>query len=125
MRRITSLRDSDYPNGEWREGNGRKPQKETVMEWRANHPDGKKADCIRDTGLSKPTVYRWWNGVDNTINKKKWIVLEEPEPIPDEEVFYLEAEEEFDSEKELKELIEIYGEEEILNKFKAFLESEE
>lgn len=21
----------------------------------------KKADCIRDTGLTKPTVYKWWN----------------------------------------------------------------
>ena len=31
-----------------------------VEEWQKNHPDGKKADCIRDTGLSKPTVYRWW-----------------------------------------------------------------
>lgn len=31
-----------------------------VKEWRESHPDGKKADCIRDTGLSKPTVYCWW-----------------------------------------------------------------
>lgn len=32
-----------------------------VKEWRESHPDGKKADCIRDTGLSKPTVYKWWS----------------------------------------------------------------
>ena len=32
-----------------------------VQAWRKNHPDGKKADCIRDTGLSKPTVLKWWN----------------------------------------------------------------
>ena len=25
--------------------------------------EGKKADCIRDTGLSKPTVYKWWQTV--------------------------------------------------------------
>ena len=28
---------------------------------KAGYPDGKKADCIRDTGLSKPTVYKWWS----------------------------------------------------------------
>lgn len=31
-----------------------------VQEWRQAHPEGKKADCIRETGLSKPTVYKWW-----------------------------------------------------------------
>lgn len=55
------IRDEINGNTNWREGNGRKPQRETVLEWRASHPDGKKADCIRDTGLSKPTVYKWWN----------------------------------------------------------------
>ncbi len=39
---------------------GRKSEKDTVGEWRNSHPDGSKADCIRDTGLSKPTVYKWW-----------------------------------------------------------------
>lgn len=34
---------------------------QTVREWQESHPNGKKADCIRDTGLSKPTVYKWWN----------------------------------------------------------------
>ena len=24
-------------------------------------PGRRKADCIRDTGLSKPTVYKWWD----------------------------------------------------------------
>ena len=39
---------------------GSSQQKKMVEEWQKSHPDGKKADCIRDTGLSKPTVYRWW-----------------------------------------------------------------
>ena len=34
---------------------------QTVREWQESHPAGKKADCIRETGLSKPTVYKWWN----------------------------------------------------------------
>ena len=57
---MSSTRDILYPDGKWRDGNGRKPQKETVLEWRAAHPEGKKADCIRETGLTKPTVYKWW-----------------------------------------------------------------
>ena len=54
-----SARDTDNKN--WRAGNGRKPKKDVVKQWRELHPDGKKADCISDTGLSKPTVYKWWN----------------------------------------------------------------
>ena len=45
----------------WREGNGRKTKEETVYIWRADNPNGTKADCIRETGLSKPTVYKWWD----------------------------------------------------------------
>ena len=49
---------------DWREGNGRPKGSGTALEkvrkWRKQHPEGKKADCIRDTGLSKPTVLKWW-----------------------------------------------------------------
>ena len=41
---------------------GRRTAKKIVDEWRKKNPNGKKADCIRDTGLSKPTVLKWWNG---------------------------------------------------------------
>lgn len=33
---------------------------QTVREWMSCHSDGKKADCIRETGLAKHTVYKWW-----------------------------------------------------------------
>lgn len=59
-RAIQEIKDRQQ-NKNWREGNGRKPKKEIVQEWRKNNPNGKKADCIRDTGLTKPTVYKWWN----------------------------------------------------------------
>jgi hypothetical protein len=39
---------------------GRHDTKNIVRAWQLEHPEGKKADCIRDTGLSKPTVYKWW-----------------------------------------------------------------
>lgn len=48
-------------NTNWREGNGRPKAAETVWNWRENNPLRKKADCIRETGLSKPTVYKWWD----------------------------------------------------------------
>ena len=34
---------------------------DAIDEWRTNNPEGRKVDCLRDTGLSKPTVYKWWN----------------------------------------------------------------
>ena len=40
---------------------GRKAKKDMVEEWQKDNPNGRKCDCIRDTGLSKPTVYKWWN----------------------------------------------------------------
>lgn len=61
MKRITMLRDFDYPDGAWINKNGRPTKSEVVKNWQAEHPNGKKADCIRETGLSKPTVYKHWN----------------------------------------------------------------
>lgn len=52
---------NDRFNGtNWREGNGRKSKKNIVEEWRKNNPNGKKIDCERETGLSRPTVLKWW-----------------------------------------------------------------
>lgn len=52
-------------NPNWRDGNGRpkgsSKAKMTVYDWRNQHPNGRKADCVRDTKLSKPTVLKWWN----------------------------------------------------------------
>ena len=45
---------------DWREGNGRKSQKMIVQQWKKENPEGRKIDCIRETGLTKPTVYKWW-----------------------------------------------------------------
>lgn len=63
-----SARDIDHPDGSWinREGRpaGSSKQREKIMRWRVRNPDGSKADCIRATGISKPTVYRWWDSVE-------------------------------------------------------------
>lgn len=62
---MTSTRDILYPAGEWRNKDGRPKgsgtAQETVQRWRFDNPSGTKAECIRTTGLSKPTVYKWWD----------------------------------------------------------------
>lgn len=46
--------------GENVSGGGRPTAQKKVKEWRQKHPDGRKVDCIRETGLAKHTVYKWW-----------------------------------------------------------------
>ena len=43
---------------------GRPNAKELVARWRKFNPEGRKVDCQRETGLSKPTVLKWWNEAD-------------------------------------------------------------
>lgn len=31
-----------------------------VQEWQAKNPQGKKMDCYRDTGVSRPTINKYW-----------------------------------------------------------------
>lgn len=39
---------------------GRPTKKHIVAEWQKINPNGTKSQCIKDTGLSKPTVYKYW-----------------------------------------------------------------
>ena len=57
---MNAIREIEHPDGEWRNKNGAPEKKEIVEEWQQLHPNGKKSECIKDTGLSKPTVYKWW-----------------------------------------------------------------
>lgn len=74
IRRITLLRDSDYPNGEWRNKDGRPNAERKVIEFLKEHPEAKKAEVIKGTGLSKPTVYKHYE-----VAKKK-AQANRPEP---------------------------------------------
>ena len=62
-RAIQQVNDQ-FNNTNWRDGNGRpkgsSKAPQIIYEWRKQHPEGIKADCIRDTQLSKKTVYKWW-----------------------------------------------------------------
>ncbi len=40
---------------------GRPNKEKEVKEWRKQNPNSRKADCIRETGLSKPTIYKYWD----------------------------------------------------------------
>lgn len=64
----------------WTDGNGRPDKLSVVAEWRSEHSEGTKAECIRETGLSKKTVYRWWREIDlmelrEYTNKEKMVQL--------------------------------------------------
>ena len=52
------LNEDEYRN------NGRKPKKDIVQQWRLEHPDGRKADCHRDTGIDPKTIRKWWDKVE-------------------------------------------------------------
>lgn len=55
------VRDEINQNKNWRNCDGRPNKCEVVRNWRATHPDGRKIDCEHDTGLSRPTVLKWWS----------------------------------------------------------------
>ena len=44
------------------------PKKAIVENWQKEHPDNfNMADCIRDTGLSKPTVYKYFKKSNDAL----------------------------------------------------------
>lgn len=45
----------------WRNEDGRPPLKKTVWKYLSEHPDAKKCEVIRETGLSRPTVYKYYD----------------------------------------------------------------
>ena len=65
----------------WDENNGRpkgsivlaedSPQYAKVQEWRRNNPQSKnKSLCARETGLSRPTVRKWWQSQDEPLKEE-------------------------------------------------------
>ena len=62
LQRARAVQAIDYPNGEWRNKKGKGVTKDKiVIEWQKQHPKGKVIDCARDTGLSRTTIYKYWN----------------------------------------------------------------
>lgn len=48
---------------DWRNKNGQPTKQSEVIEWRLNNPSGTKYECIKATGITKHTVYKWWDTI--------------------------------------------------------------
>lgn len=72
------VRDEINKNENWRDGNGRPAAQEKVLMWRASNPDGTKKQCKDETGLTYPTIRKWWD-TSGTFEKKLPKTLEELE----------------------------------------------
>ena len=55
------IRELKSKLGEDVTGGGRPSECSRVLTWRQQHPEGRKADCHRDTGLDPKTIRKWWD----------------------------------------------------------------
>ena len=61
IRLMNLIRDEINGNKSWRNKDGRPTAQAKVQEWRRQHPDGRKAECHRETGLDPKTIRKWWD----------------------------------------------------------------
>lgn len=61
LQRARAVQMIDYPDGEWRNKEGRPDRRAEVIQWRSDHPEGIKADCIRDLKIDRKTVSKYWD----------------------------------------------------------------
>lgn len=75
---MNTIREYKIKNGECKMGRPIGSDKSEIIKvWRQKNPNGKKSDCIKQTGLSKPTVYKWWE--NDKISQDTDIDIEETE----------------------------------------------
>ena len=64
IRIMNAVREVLHPNGSWRNIDGRPKgsgtKAEQIKAWRLANPNGKKIDCHRETGITRPTIDKWW-----------------------------------------------------------------
>lgn len=61
LARARAVQNIDYPNGEWRNKNGRPTKEKEIGEWRKNNPRGTKTQCKKDTGIDPKTIAKYWD----------------------------------------------------------------
>ena len=61
------VRDEINKNVNWRDGNGRKPKGDIVYEYRQQHPEDSVTAVAKALGISRPTVYKWWDYVPASL----------------------------------------------------------
>ena len=58
------IRDEVNNNKEWRNKDGRPKgsgtKKDIIKQWQQDHPNGTPKECIKNTGISINTVYKWF-----------------------------------------------------------------
>lgn len=59
LKRARAVQMVDYPDGEWREGNGRKAKEQQVLDLRAAYPEVSISELSRISGISRPTLYKY------------------------------------------------------------------
>ena len=64
----------------WNENGIKNTKLVEIFEWRKNNPEGSKYACAKELGISKPTVMKWWDATEETIeqeNQRRIDMLEE------------------------------------------------
>lgn len=65
--RATQAIQEKYNGTNWRDGNGRPSKDLEVFNYLSKHPNATKAEVIRETGLSKKTVYKYFDGIKKAL----------------------------------------------------------
>ena len=60
LRRARAVQVVDYPDGEWRNKEGRPDKRAEVEAWHQEHPEAQRIDCARALGISRNTVAKYW-----------------------------------------------------------------
>lgn len=61
VRVMNAIREIEYPDGEWRNKDGRPTKVEMVRQYRMEHPDASVTEAAKSLGISRTTVYKWWD----------------------------------------------------------------
>ena len=70
---------------------GRPSAQEKVHLWRQQHPEGRKADCRRDTGLDPKTIRKWWDCPPSPLRFKDGHITVPVEPSQELSDWLLDA----------------------------------
>ena len=63
IRRMTLLRDDDYPDGSWRNKDGRPSKEQLVKNYIKKHPTETPTQIARALKISRPTVYKYFKKI--------------------------------------------------------------
>lgn len=67
----------------WWKGNGRPSLEQNVREYMQAHPDARKCDVARGTGVSKPTVYKYYDKIKQEMAMVEAVLTTPPQILID------------------------------------------